>query len=185
MESYHPEVLEAAALAGAVVFNLTGTRAEDDVLALARRFGAAVVHCYVQGDTVRSVDAFAFAPDMAEALADYFAERLERAGRAGVSRNIVDPGLGFYYRNLDDGTLRVGYQLSTFVQTFRLHRLGVPILNILPHAPEIFGEAHRRAAEPFFAVLALLGGTHIVRTHELDTVARIRAVLEHYPQAAR
>jgi hypothetical protein len=29
-------------------------------------------------------------------------------------------------------------------------------------------------------VLALLGGTHIVRTHELRTVAKIRAVMELY-----
>jgi dihydropteroate synthase len=178
VESYHPEVLEAAALAGAAVFNLTGTRAEGEVLKLARRFGAAIVHCYVQGETVRAAEAFTLSADMAQTIAEHFRERLARARAAGVERNIVDPGLGFYYRNLEDGASRVGYQLATFLQAFRLRPLGAPVLNILPHAPEIFGESHRRAAEPFFAVLALLGGTHIVRTHELDTVARIRAVLE-------
>jgi len=39
-------------------------------------------------------------------------------------------------------------------------------------------EQFRRAAEPFFAVLALTGGTHIIRTHELGTVAKIRQVME-------
>jgi dihydropteroate synthase len=180
VESYHPEVLEAAALAGAAVFNLTGTREEGEALKLARRFDAAVVHCYVQGETVRAVQGFTFAPDMTAALLAYFAERIARARAEGVTRNIVDPGLGFYYANLDDGALRVGHQLQTFLHAFRLRPLGCPVLNILPHAPEVFGEEQRRAAEPFFAVLALLGGTHIVRTHELDTVARIRAVLELY-----
>ncbi|HKI99267.1 MAG TPA: dihydropteroate synthase [bacterium] len=180
VESYHPEVLEAAAQAGAAVFNLTGTREEVEVYKLAQRFEAAVVHCYVQGETVRAADDFTFSADMAATLTDYFRERIARARAAGVTRNIVDPGLGFYYRNLEDGDLRVAYQLQTFLHTFRLRPLGCPTLNILPHAPELFGEENRRAAEPFFAVLALLGGTHIVRTHELDTVARIRAALERY-----
>lgn len=183
VESYHPEVLEAAAQAGAAVFNLTGIRAEAEVLALARRFEAGVVHCYVQGETVRAADDFTFAPDMAEAQADYLRERIARARAAGVTRNIVDAGLGFYYGNLSDGDLRLAYQLQTLLQAFRLRALGCPTLNILPHAPELFGEEHRRTAEPVFAVLALLGGTHILRTHELDAVARVRALLERHRDA--
>jgi dihydropteroate synthase len=180
VESYHPQVLEAAALAGARVFNHTGSRDVEEVLRLARRFEAAVVHCYVQGETVRAVEDFRLEEDMAARLEAHFRPRLAAAERLGVTRNLVDPGLGFYYRNLQDGGLRVAYQLQTFVETFRLNRLGWPILNILPHAPEVFGEAHRRSAEPFFAVLALLGGTHVIRTHELEVVARLREVLELY-----
>ena len=71
-------------------------------------------------------------------------------------------------------------QLNTFLQCFRLHELGYPIFNILPHAPEIFGEAERRAAEPFFSVLALLGGTHVLRSHEIRTVHRVRQVMDLY-----
>lgn len=180
VESYHPEVLEAAGRAGARVFNLTGRRAEADVLRLARDFSAAVIHCYVQGETVRQAGDFALDDDMIPALEGYFRERLAAAEAQGVRRNILDPGLGFYYRNLTDGALRVRYQLRTFLHAFRLNRLGWPIMNILPHASDVFGASHRRAAEPFFAVLALLGGTHLVRTHELDTVARIRRALELY-----
>jgi dihydropteroate synthase len=58
--------------------------------------------------------------------------------------------------------------------------VGYPVMNILPHAPDIFGTEQRRSAEPFFAVLAMLGGTHIIRTHELPTVARLREALEAY-----
>jgi dihydropteroate synthase len=179
-ESYHPEVLEAAAKAGARLFNLTGLKHEADALRLARDFEAAVIYCYVQGETVRSVGAFEFAEDMPAEMEAFFRGCTERALRAGVERCIVDPGLGFYYRNLEDGGTRVNHQMRTFLQAFRLNRAGWPVMNILPHAPEIFGEEHRRAAEPFFAVLALLGGTHILRTHELPAVARVRAVLEAY-----
>ena len=90
--------------------------------------------------------------------------------------------LGFYYANLEDGALRVNHQLSTLLQSFRLHALGWPVMNILPHAREIFGEAERRAAEPFFSVLAFLGGSHLIRTHELPTVARIREAMEGFQE---
>ena len=180
VESYYPEVLEAAAKAGACIFNLTGNEADDDVLRLAARHKAAVIFCYVQGAHVREVGDFALSDDMLAGMEEQFRLRTARAARLGVTRCILDPGLGFYYRNLEDGTLRVNHQLKTFLQTFRLNRLGFPTMNILPHAFEVFGEEDRRAAEPFFAVLALLGGTHIVRTHELRTVAKIREVLELY-----
>ncbi|HUJ77008.1 MAG TPA: dihydropteroate synthase [bacterium] len=178
VESYHPQVLEACGQAGARVFNLTGLKDGQEVFKLARRFEAALVLCYVQGQTVRQVGDFEFAPDMTAELEAYFQQHLARAEALGVRRCIVDPGLGFYYRNLEDGNLRVNYQMHTFLNSFRLARLGYPVMNILPHAPEIFGPEQRRAAEPFFAVLALLGGTHVVRTHELPVVARIRAVME-------
>ncbi len=180
VESYYPEVLEATALAGARLFNLTGLQHEAEALKLARRFGAAVIYCYVQGETVRNLGRFEFSDDMAAEQEAYFRECTARAERAGVQRCIVDPGLGFYYRNLEDGELRVNYQIDTFLHAFRMSRVGWPVMNILPHAPEIFGAEQRRAAEPFFAVLALLGGTHILRTHELPTVARIRDAMAFY-----
>ncbi|MCH8882550.1 MAG: dihydropteroate synthase [SAR324 cluster bacterium] len=180
VESYYPEVLAAAAEAGARVFNLTGNEADADVLKLAARHKAAVVFCYVQGGHVRDVADFALEEDMLAEMEAHFRRRTARAARMGVANCILDPGLGFYYGNFQDGALRVEHQLNTLLQTFRLNRLGYPTMNILPHAQEIFGEEERRAAEPFFAVLALLGGTHIVRTHELRTVAKIRAVLEGF-----
>lgn len=183
VESYYPEVLEACAQAGARVFNLTGLEGEREVLKLARRFEAAVIYCYVQGATPREVGDFAFAEDMMEEMEEFFRRRTALATELGVSRCILDPGLGFYYENLQDGTLRVNHQINIFLHTARLNRLGYPTMNILPHAPEIFGEAHRRAAEPFFAVLALLAGSHLIRTHELEVVARIREVMAAYGTA--
>lgn len=183
VESYYPEVLLAVAEAGARIFNLTGMRDVDDVLSLAARFDAAVIFCYVQGETPRDVGSFDFAEDMMGEIEATFAQCTARAEAAGVSRCILDPGLGFYYRNMQDGRLRVNHQINVFLHSFRLNRLGYPTMNVLPHAPEFFGQDHRRAAEPFFAVLALLAGTHILRTHELGTVARIRQVMAGYGES--
>ena len=100
--------------------------------------------------------------------------RLEIAMRNGLERIILDPGLGFYYRNLQDSAVRVHHQMGVFLNTFRLRTLGFPICHALPHAFEFFRE-EVRCAEPFFAVLAALGKTDLYRTHE---VSRTRAVLE-------
>jgi dihydropteroate synthase len=180
VESYYPEVLEECAKAGADIFNLTGMRQAEAVFQLAVRYDAAVILCYIQGETVREVSDLRLHHDMIAAVSAYFRPVLAQAKQCGLTKCFVDPGLGFYYPNLQDSRQRVQYQLHTFVQCFRLHALGYPTFNILPHAPEIFLEDERRAAEPFFSVLALLGGTHVIRSHEVRTVHRIRQVMDLY-----
>jgi len=128
----------------------------------------------VQGTNVREVGDFDLSADPVALMQDYFARQIETALHNGVEKILIDPGLGFYYRNLQDSTVRVRHQMTVFLNTFRLRTLGFPICHALPHAFEYFGE-EVRCAEPFFAVLAALGKTDLFRTHE---VPRIRAVLE-------
>lgn len=180
VESYYPEVMAACAEAGADIFNLTGTRYSDEIFQLAAAYQVGVILCYVQGSTVRDVSSFHFQEDMSAEIQRYFSVLVARAEQCGVSKCFLDPGLGFYYKNLQDSRLRVNYQLNTFLQCFRLHELGYPTFNILPHAAEIFGADERRSAEPFFSVFALLGGTHVIRSHEIRTVHRIRQVMDLY-----
>lgn len=174
VETYQPAVTRACLEAGANVLNLTGTERSDELFRLVAAHDAAVIICYVQGNNVREVGDFDFATDPVAILYEYFARQLERAQKNGVERIFLDPGLGFYYRNLQDSAVRVRHQMSVFLNTFRLRPLGFPICHALPHAFELFGE-EVRCAEPFFAVLAALGKTDLFRTHE---VPRIKAVLD-------
>ena len=180
VESYYPEVLETCARAGADIFNLTGTLYGEDIFKLAATYDTAVILCYVQGPTVRQVGDFRFHDDMIAEIGRYFQDLTAQAARCGVTKCFIDPGLGFYYNNLQDSRQRINYPLNTFLHCFRLHEIGYPTFNILPHAPEIFLEDERRAAEPFFSVLALVGGTHVIRSHEVRTVHRIRQVMDLY-----
>lgn len=174
VETYHPEVTRACLAAGANVLNLTGTeRGEASYRAVAEH-GAAVILCYVQGPNVRAVGDFDLSVDPVPAMYEFFAREIETATRCGVEKIFVDPGMGFYYRNLQDSAVRVRHQMTTFLNTFRLRPLGFPTCHALPHAFEFFGE-EVRCAEPFFAVLATLGKTDLFRTHE---VPRIKAVLD-------
>lgn len=174
VETYQPAVTRACLEAGANVLNLTGTDRSDELFRLVAAHDAAVIICYVQGSNVREVGDFDFASDPIALMHDYFARQIEIAQKNGVDRIFLDPGLGFYYRNLQDSAVRVRHQMRMFLNTFRLRSLGFPICHALPHAFEFFGD-EVRCAEPFFAVLAALGKTDLFRTHE---VPRIKAVLD-------
>jgi len=174
VETYHPAVTRACLEAGAKILNLTGTDRSDEMFRLVADHDAAVIICHVQGANVRQVADFDFGADPTAMLHDYFARQIDAATRNGVRKLWIDPGLGFYYRNLQDSATRIRHQMRVFLNTFRLRTLGWPTCHALPHAFECFGE-EVRSAEPCFALLAALGKTDLFRTHEIP---RTRAVLE-------
>jgi dihydropteroate synthase len=174
VETYSPAVARASLEAGANILNLTGNRAAGQIYRLVAAHEAAVIICFVAGKNVREVGDLDLQADPIPKLRDYFARQIELARRHGVEKIFLDPGLGFYYRNLQDSAVRVRHQMNVFLNTFRLRELGFPVCHALPHAFEFFRE-DVRCAEPFFAVLAALGKTDLFRTHE---VPRIKAVLE-------
>jgi dihydropteroate synthase len=168
-ETYDPRVAAACLRAGAQVLNLTGTTQTEEIYRMAADFDAGVILCFVQGENVREVKELDLERDPIEALYEFFAPRIEAATSAGVSRLWIDPGLGFYYGNLQDSAARVRRQLHIFLNSFRLRRLGWPICHALPHAFACF-EDEVRVAEVFFAVPALLGQCSLLRTHEIGKV---------------
>jgi dihydropteroate synthase len=174
VETYHPSVTLACLEAGARVLNLTGNDRSDELFRMVADHDAAVVLCYVKGSNVREVGDFDLAGDPTARLYEHFARQTEVALKNGVSRLWIDPGLGFYYKNLGDSKTRIRHQMQVFLNTFRLRALGFPTCHALPHAFECF-EDEVRSAEPFFAVMAALGKTDLLRTHE---VPKTRAVLE-------
>lgn len=173
-ETYEPDAARACLEAGAHVLNLTGSAGSEEMYRMVAAHEAAAIICYVQGANVREVGDYDFKADPVGRLHDYFAREIEKAERCGLRKILIDPGLGFYYRNLQDGAVRVRHQMNVFLNTFRLRTLGYPVCHALPHAFEYFGE-EVRCAEPFFCVLAALGATDLFRTHE---VPRIKAVLD-------
>jgi dihydropteroate synthase len=176
VETYEPAVVRKGLAAGARILNMTGREREDDMFTLAAEYDAAVVLCFVELGNVRDVGS---APTVADPLPhpiEQLGPRLERARELGVSRLVIDPGMGFFYANLVDPTARVRHQTRVLAQSFRLRSLGVPVCNALPHAFDLFEDEFRKA-EGFFAVIAQLGGTHLFRTHEVAHVGAVLAAM--------
>jgi dihydropteroate synthase len=174
VETYQPAVARACFDAGAKILNLTSADHNDEFFRIAAAHDGAVIICYIQGKNVRDVGEFDFNADPVPMMHEYFVRQIEAATRNGIEKIFLDPGLGFYYRNLQDSAVRVRHQMTVFLNTFRLRTLGFPICHALPHAFEYFGE-EVRSAEAFFAVLAAVGKTDLFRTHE---VPKIKAVLD-------
>jgi dihydropteroate synthase len=174
VETYDVSVTRECLNAGASILNWTGADEPGRFFELAAEHNAAVIVCYVQGRHVRDVGDFNFKADPISQMERYFESQIEAAAKAGLENLIIDPGLGFYYRNLQDSAVRVRHQMKVFLNTFRLRTLGFPVCHALPHAFDYFGE-EVRSAEPFFAVLAALGKTDLFRTHE---VPKTKAVLD-------
>ena len=174
VETYEPDVAKAALENGAAVINFTGKKTTEPIYRLVAEHDAALILCHVQGGDVRDVTDLNLGPDPIPDLQRHFEREIKLATDFGVRKLFMDPGLGFYYRNLQDGADRVRFQIKTFLNTFRLRTLGWPVCHALPHAFDYFGE-EVRSAEPFFAVLAALGKTDLIRTHE---VPRVKAVLD-------
>lgn len=173
VETYEPAVVETALEAGATVLNMTGREHEDRMLGIAAERRATVILCYSGAGNVREITDVTVDDDPIPGLLEHFARRLEHARSRGVDRVIIDPGMGFYYGNLTDPLVRARHQARVILGAFRLRSLGVPMCNALPHAFDLFEEQFR-TAEGFYAVLAMLGGTSVLRTHE---VAQVRAVV--------
>jgi dihydropteroate synthase len=174
VETYSSSVARKCLAADANILNLTGIANSKEIFKMVAAHDAAVIICFVAGKNVRAVGDFNLCADPILLLRDFFSRQIEIAQRCGVEKIFLDPGLGFYYRNLQDSAIRVRHQMNIFLNTFRLRELGFPICHALPHAFEFFRE-EVRCAEPFFAVLAALGKTDLFRTHE---VPRVKAVLE-------
>ncbi|MGN6385558.1 MAG: dihydropteroate synthase [Verrucomicrobiota bacterium] len=174
VETYNLEVAGKCLETGASVINLTGNQNSEEFYRLAKDFDAAVIICFVQGSNVREVGDFDLGRDPIRAMYEYFCREIEKAQKFSLQKLFIDPGLGFYYKNLQDSEFRVRHQLNVFLNTFRLRALGFPICHALPHAFEYFGD-EVRCAEPFFAVMATLGKTDLFRTHE---VTKTKAVLD-------
>ena len=174
IETYEPEIARRCLEMGAKVLNVTGNLHIEELSRMAVDHDAAMILCHVQGSHVRQVDDYDLSKESTGMLLESFEKLIERAASQGNQKLFIDPGQGFYYRNLQDSEKRVRHQMDVFLNTFRLRRLGYPVCHALPHAFEKFGE-EVRCAEPFFAVLAAIGKTSLFRTHE---VPRVRAVLD-------
>jgi len=175
VETYLPEVALSCLEAGAAIINLTAGNNTEDFYRMIAEWDAGVVICHVQNsENVREVGDFKHAEDQSVVLYEYFARETDRAARCGVKCIWIDPGLGFNYNHLGDSAVRVRYQIETFLNAFRLRSLGWPVCQALPPAFEFF-EEEVRCAESFFGVLAMLGQTDLLRTHE---VAKLRGVVE-------
>jgi dihydropteroate synthase len=178
VDTYKPEVAEAALAAGACMINdITGLRAGPALAALAARHGAALVLMHNRpapaaiGPLGGHNPAVAYDDLLGEVLADLRAA-VARAVRAGVppTQILVDPGIGF-------GKTRE-QNLVLLARLGELRALGHPILlgssrksviGLTLHLPP----DQRVEGTAATVALGIRAGADVVRVHDVHAMARV------------
>ncbi len=172
VESYDANVVAACLAAGACMVNMTSRDPGDAILEQVAAAGAAVILCFLPGEHARDGASYTLQDDPIPQLLEYFADRVARARELGVTSMAIDPGLGFYYGPHVSQPVKQRHQGQTLLHSFRLRELGVPICQLMPHGFDFFEDRYR-VGEPFFTVLARLGGVGVYRVHEVPEVVRV------------
>ncbi len=173
VDTYRAEVARAALEAGADIVNdISAFRFDGAMLPLLAETGAPAVAMHILGTPRNMQDDPRYDDVVAEVLA-YLGESLERAERAGISRErvAVDPGIGF--------GKTVEHNLLLLRSLVRFRELGSPVLlgaSRKSFIGKVLGLEVGDRLEGTLAVsaLAAAAGADIIRVH--DAGANLRAV---------
>ncbi len=183
VDTQKSEVAEAALAAGAQIVNdISALRTDPHLAEVVRHAHAPVILMHMRG-TPRTMQRGPFARDVVRDTMTGLREALVRARRAGLekSRILLDPGIGFGKSH--EQNFEILARLPEFA------RLGCPIV-IGTSRKAFLGKALAKPGEPplppnerILGTLAtvtasILGGTHIVRVHDVAEIARVARVTD-------
>jgi dihydropteroate synthase len=180
VDTSKPEVMIAAAAAGAEIINDVRALQAPGALEAAAASGCAVCLMHMQGEPRTMQQAPVYA-DVVEEVYAFLAARIETCIRAGIApeRIIADPGFGF--------GKTLAHNLELMRGLGRLGALGVPLL-VGVSRKSMIGAITGRPVEQrlagglALAALAVAAGARIIRTHDvaatLDAVKLAAAVAE-------
>ncbi len=173
-------VAEQALQAGANWINdISGLRADQNMTAVAKTFQCPVVVMHMQG-TPETMQLKPEYENVCLEVGDFFEERIQTLESAGISKLILDPGIGFGKRLEDNLDL---IRCSGF---FRQH--GYPLLIGISRKSFIGGLTGKEADQRLPGSLAALllpiqAGVNIVRVHDVDETRDMITILNRLRNA--
>lgn len=130
IDTWKPEVAEAAVAAGAVIVNDTGGLSDQEMRKVVADSGVAAIAVHVEGAHPHDVDTVEIRPDKAEHTAAGFRALLDELSSVGITNVILDPGIALNYRG--DYTAYSRMQLQVIAGAHHLKSLGKPLLIPIP-----------------------------------------------------
>ncbi len=163
IDSYKPEVIRSAMDEGAVIINdITGLR-NPEVLAIAEEHKAPVIIMHMKGVPGTMQKRPIYKNVVAEIVL-FFKERIEACKKYGVTKIILDPGIGF--------GKTINHNLTILQELDKIVKLGYPVMvgaSRKSFIGEILGAEVNQRESGSLAVtaLAVLKGVSIIRAHEV------------------
>lgn len=175
VDTSRPEVMRAAAAAGAGLINDVRALREPGALAAAADSGCAVSLMHMQGEP-RTMQSSPVYRDVVTEVKEFLAERVHscRAAGCGAGRILIDPGFGF--------GKTVEHNLTLLRRLAELAAGEVPVLVGLSRKSmvgKLTGrpQGDRVNGSVVLAVVAVLNGARMVRAHDVaPTVEALRLV---------
>jgi dihydropteroate synthase len=158
IDTWKPDVAQAAVEAGAVMVNDTGGLADPEMRRVVAGAGVAAVAVHVEGANPHEVGEVEVRPDKAASTARGFAGLLDELAAAGVDNVVLDPGIALNYRGDYQAYTRL--QIEVIQGLSHIRALGRPVLVPIPRK----AEEHRVAA---YITLALEHGADLIRVHDV------------------
>lgn len=175
VDTSKPEVMQAAAAAGAVMINDVRALQEPGALAAAAATDLAVCLMHMQG-APRTMQEDPRYRDVVADVAEFLQTRILACEEAGIARSrlLVDPGFGF------GKTLQ--HNLALLRDLPKLEGVGAPLMVGLSRKSmlePITGRAvnNRLAGSLALAMLSAQAGAHIIRVHDVAETRDVLAVL--------
>jgi dihydropteroate synthase len=183
VDTSKPEVMQAAARAGAGLINDVRALREPGALEAAQSSGCAVCLMHMRGEPRTMQDAPVYG-DVVKEVGAFLAERAQACRAAGLpaDRLLVDPGFGF------GKTLQ--HNLTLLRHLRELSPGGLPLMVGLSRKSMIGALTGRPPDERVhgsvaLAVIAALKGARILRVHDVAPTMDALKVLEAVEQGAR
>jgi dihydropteroate synthase len=179
IDTYKPQVMQAAIAAGADMVNDVCALREPQALEIVAASQAGVCLMHMQGRP-QTMQANPEYDDVVKAVKDFLAERLAAAKQAGIdsSRILLDPGFGF--------GKRTAHNLTLLNHLNDIQSLGLPLLIGLSRK-SVLGQVvgsnvdERLHASIAASVISVMKGASIVRVHDVkpmvDALKIVEAVL--------
>ncbi len=166
IDTYKPEVMEAAVSAGANIINDINALRTKGALAMAAKLKVPVCIMHMQGNPANMQENPIYPDGVIEEIMLFFKERIEACTKAGINKQqlILDPGFGFGKSVKDN--LRLTYKLDMF------DTLKLPLLLGVSRKSTIGAVLGKDVNERLIgsialAVYAALKGVNILRTHDV------------------
>jgi dihydropteroate synthase len=176
INTWRPAVVRKVLPRGGALLNDIGGLPTDENARICAETGAALLIMHTVGEP-KVPHTHVQHADILATLEEFFADRLERAAKAGLSKDatVLDPGIDFAKQR--DDNLRIYRDLE------RLHQFGRPIL--LPVSRKtVIGDvlgipaAERDAGTVACLVNGMLRGAQIFRVHDVRAAAQSAQIID-------
>ena len=159
VDTWKPEVANAALTAGAAILNDTGGLQDSGMVDIVAEAGVPAVVMYIEGKNPLQVDSMEFSEDKVATMVARLVPRLDALAAAGITELLLDPGLSINYRS--DYRRYTQQQIEVIRALGDLRNLGYPVLIPVPRKREF-------SRVMAYITLALEYGADVIRVHDVE-----------------